>query len=84
MKAKSQTSTRTVKYKTIRLREEVADQLEEWKELFDDASMSEVMWRVFALARRELKRVNEKKKKARERLERARKEREKAAADELP
>ena len=55
-----------VKYRSIRLREEVANQLDEWKEIFDDSSMSEVMWRVFALARRELKRVHDKKKKVRE------------------
>lgn len=57
----------TVKYRTIRVREEVAVQLDEWRDLFDDASMSEVMWRIFALARRELKRIKDKKRKARER-----------------
>lgn len=57
-----------IKYRTIRIREEVAQQLDEWRDLFEDASMSEVMWRVFALARRELKRVRDKKRKARERF----------------
>jgi hypothetical protein len=64
---------RAVKYRTIRLREEVALQLDEWRDLFEDASMSEVMWRVFALARRELKRVKDKKRKANERFLKARK-----------
>lgn len=57
-----------IKYRTIRVREEVAQQLDEWRDLFEDASMSEVMWRIFALARRELKRVRDKKRKARERF----------------
>lgn len=57
-----------VKYRTIRVREEVAQQLDEWRDLFEDASMSEVMWRIFALARRELKRIRDKKRKAHERF----------------
>lgn len=57
-----------VKYRTIRVREEVALQLEEWRDLFEDASVSEVMWRIFALARRELKRVRDKKRKAHDRF----------------
>jgi predicted CopG family antitoxin len=57
-----------VKYRTIRVREEVAQQLDEWRDLFEDASVSEVMWRVFALARRELKRVRDKKRKAHDRF----------------
>lgn len=57
-----------VKYRTVRVREEVAQQLDEWRDLFEDASMSEVMWRVFALARRELKRVRDKKRRAREKF----------------
>ena len=64
---------KNVKYRTIRLREEVAQQLDEWRDLFEDASMSEVMWRIFALARRELKRVRDKKRKARERFMKDRK-----------
>lgn len=64
---------KNVKYRTIRLREEVALQLDEWRDLFEDASMSEAMWRIFALARRELKRVRDKKRKARERFEKNRK-----------
>lgn len=64
---------KNVKYRTIRLREEVAQQLDEWRDLFEDASMSEVMWRIFALARRELKRVRDKKRKARERFTKDRK-----------
>lgn len=56
------------KYRTIRVREEVAQQLDEWRDLFDDASMSEAMWRIFALARRELKRIRDKKRKARDRF----------------
>jgi hypothetical protein len=64
---------RAVKYRTIRLREEVALQLDEWRDIFEDASMSEVMWRVFALATRELKRVKDKKRKANERFLKARK-----------
>jgi hypothetical protein len=67
------TSTERVKYRSIRLREEVALQLDEWRELFDDSSMSEAMWRVFALARRELKRVSDKKKKTREQFVKSRK-----------
>lgn len=58
-----------VKYRTIRVREEVAKELDEWRDLFEDASISEVMWRVFALARRELKRVRDKKRKAREKFQ---------------
>lgn len=61
-------SQKPVKYRTIRVREEVAQQLDEWRDLFEDASMSEVMWRIFALARRELKRVRDKKRKAHERF----------------
>jgi len=57
-----------IKYRTVRVREEVAQQLDEWRDLFEDASMSEVMWRVFALARRELKRVRDKKRRAREKF----------------
>ena len=57
-----------VKYRTIRVREEVAKELDEWRDLFEDSSISEVMWRVFALARRELRRVRDKKRKARERF----------------
>jgi predicted CopG family antitoxin len=59
---------RAVKYRTIRLREEVAQQLDEWKDLFEDASMSEAMWRILALARRELRRVKDKKRKANQRF----------------
>jgi len=50
-----------VKYRTIRVREEVAKELDEWRDLFEDSSLSEVIYRVFALARKELKRVKEKK-----------------------
>lgn len=63
---KKETNPKSVKYRTIRLREEVAEQLDEWRDLFEDASMSEAMWRIMALARRELKRVRDKKRKARE------------------
>jgi len=59
---------KSIKYRTIRVREEVALQLDEWRDLFEDASMSEVMWRIFALARRELKRVRDKKRKVRDRF----------------
>jgi hypothetical protein len=68
-----ESNPKAVKYRTIRLREEVAQQLDEWRELFDDASMSEVMWRVFALARRELKRIKDKKRKARDKFVKNRK-----------
>ena len=50
-----------VKYRTIRVREEVAKELDEWRDLFEESSLSEVIYRVFALARKELKRVKEKK-----------------------
>ena len=63
-----------VKYRTIRVREEVAKELDEWRDLFDDSSISEVMWRVFALARRELRRVRDKKRKAREKFLKIREE----------
>jgi glutamyl-tRNA reductase len=63
-----------VKYRTIRVREEVAKELDEWRDLFEDSSISEVMWRVFALARRELKRVRDKKRKAREKFQKLRDE----------
>lgn len=63
-----ESNQKAVKYRTIRVREEVAQQLDEWRDLFEDASMSEVLWRIFALARRELKRVRDKKRKARERF----------------
>ncbi len=63
-----------VKYRTIRVREEVAKELDEWRDLFEDASISEVMWRVFALARRELRRVRDKKRKAREKFLKIREE----------
>ncbi len=66
-----------VKYRTIRVREEVAKELDEWRDLFEDASISEVIWRVFALARRELKRVRDKKRKAREKFIKIREEKEK-------
>ena len=65
------------KYRTIRVREEVARELDEWRDLFEDASISEVMWRVFALARRELKRVRDKKRKARDKFEKIREEKKK-------
>jgi hypothetical protein len=67
---------KSVKYRTIRVREEVAQQLDEWRDLFEDASMSEVLWRIFALARRELKRVRDKKRKARDRFVTTRKKQE--------
>lgn len=63
-----ESNQKPIKYRTIRVREEVAAQLDEWRDLFEDASMSEVMWRIFALARRELKRVRDKKRKARDRF----------------
>lgn len=63
-----------VKYRTIRVREEVAKELDEWRDLFEDASISEVVWRVFALARRELKRVADKKRKARDKFLKVREE----------
>jgi hypothetical protein len=72
-----ESNPKTVKYRTIRLREEVAQQLDEWRDLFDDASMSEAMWRVFALARRELKRIKDKKRKARDKFVKDRKPSEK-------
>jgi hypothetical protein len=65
--------TTTVKYRTIRVREEVAAQLDEWRDIFEDSSLSEVMWRIFALATRELKRVKEEKVKAREKFVKDRK-----------
>jgi len=55
----------------------VAKELDEWRDLFEDASISEVVWRVFALARRELKRVRDKKRKARERFLKVREEKNK-------
>jgi len=72
-----ESNPKTVKYRTIRLREEVAQQLDEWRDLFDDASMSEAMWRIFALARRELKRIKDKKRKARDKFVKDRKPSEK-------
>lgn len=72
-----ESNPKSVKYRTIRLREEVAQQLDEWRDLFDDASMSEAMWRIFALARRELKRIKDKKRKARDKFVKDRKPREK-------
>lgn len=73
----SENQSKKVKYRTIRVREEVARELDEWRDLFEDASISEVMWRVFALARRELKRVRDKKRKARDKFERIREEKKK-------
>lgn len=67
---------KSIKYRTIRVREEVALQLDEWRDLFEDASISEVMWRVLALARRELRRVRDKKRKVREKFITESKERE--------
>lgn len=58
--------TTRVKYRTIRVREEVAAQLDEWRDIFEDSSLSEVMWRIFALATRELKRVRDEKLRIRE------------------
>lgn len=55
----------------------MAKELDEWRDLFDDASISEVVWRVFALARRELKRVRDKKRKARDRFLKVREEKNK-------
>ena len=66
-----------VKYRTVRVREEVAKELDEWRDLFEDSSISEVMWRVFALARRELRRIRDKKRKAREKFEKLREEKKK-------
>tara|TARA_Y100000389_G_C17458498_1_gene519854 strand:- start:2903 stop:3172 length:270 start_codon:yes stop_codon:yes gene_type:complete len=73
----SDQKSKRVKYRTIRVREEVAKELDEWRDLFEDASISEVMWRVFALARRELKRVRDKKRKARDKFIKAREEKDK-------
>lgn len=55
----------------------MAKELDEWRDLFEDASISEVVWRVFALARRELKRVRDKKRKARDRFLKVREEKNK-------
>lgn len=52
----------------------MAKELDEWRDLFEDASISEVVWRVFALARRELKRVADKKRKARDKFLKVREE----------
>lgn len=52
----------------------MAKELDEWRDLFEDSSISEVMWRVFALAKRELRRVRDKKRKAREKFMRIREE----------
>jgi glutamyl-tRNA reductase len=71
------TSKKRVKYRTVRVREEVAKELDEWRDLFEDSSISEVMWRVFALARRELKRIRDKKRKAREKFQAIRDEKKK-------
>lgn len=65
---KKESKPKAIKYRTIRVREEVALVLDEWRDLFEDASISEVMWRVFALAKRELKRIKDKKRKVRERF----------------
>jgi glutamyl-tRNA reductase len=71
------TPGKKVKYRTVRVREEVAKELDEWRDLFEDSSISEVMWRVFALARRELKRIRDKKRKAREKFQAIRDEKKK-------
>jgi predicted CopG family antitoxin len=55
-----------VKYRTIRVREEVAVLLDEWRDIFGDTSISEVLYRIFALARRELRNVRDKKKQVKE------------------
>ena len=55
----------------------MAKELDEWRDLFEDASISEDVWRVFALARRELKRVRDKKRKAREKFLKIREEKNK-------
>lgn len=72
-----QPNQKSVKYRTIRVREEVAQQLDEWRDIFDDASISEVLWRVLSLARRELKSIRERKKKIREQFVNDRKKSEK-------
>jgi hypothetical protein len=55
-----------VKYRTIRVREEVAVLLDEWRDIFGDASISEVLYRVFSLARRELKNIQSRKRQVQE------------------
>ena len=75
--SESNNQPKRVKYRTVRVREGVAKELDECRDLFEDASISEVMRRVFALARRELKRVRDKKRKARDKFLKAREEKNK-------
>lgn len=44
-------------YRTIRVRSEVFSELEQWREMWSDQSLSGTLSRILALARRELKNV---------------------------
>lgn len=54
-------------YRAIRVRAEVYEELAEWRKMCGDCSLSEVLGRVLAMARRELKNVVEREQKIRER-----------------
>ena len=54
-------------YRAIRVRTEVYEELAEWRKMCGDCSLSEVLGRVLAMARRELKNVIEREQKIRER-----------------
>lgn len=54
-------------YRAIRVRTEVYEELAEWRKMCGDCSLSEVLGRVLAMARRELKNVVEREQKIRER-----------------
>lgn len=52
-------------YRTIRVKSEVHASLEEWRELWSESSLSEVITRIMVLARRELKNIGERELRAR-------------------
>lgn len=59
-------------YRAIRVRVEVYEELAEWRRMCGDCSLSEVLGRILALARRELKNVVEREKKIKDRIRQAR------------
>jgi predicted CopG family antitoxin len=56
-------------YKAIRVRQEVYEELGQWRSMWSDISLSDTLSRVLTLARRELKNVAERERRVRERMD---------------
>lgn len=55
-------------YRAIRVRDEVFAELEQWREMWSDLSLSDSLSRVMALARRELRNITEREKEIRQKI----------------